>query len=308
MRPAWSVVFLTTLIGAGQGLFAAAYAAEILAGSVAPRGFLVAASAAAVGLAALGLAASFFHLGRPERAWRSAAKWRTSWLSREVIALPLFMALAASWGLAHHLGTGYTLAIGAAGLAACLALYACTAMIYACIKFLQEWASAYTPANFLLMGLASGATLAAALSSALAPGLTRAFTVAAMLLAVAALAVRLASLARNARLQPRSTLQTAIGVRDPVVRQVSQGFTAGAFNTHEFFHGCSPAAMRRVRLAFPVAAFVLPLLLLGLALVSGSGEPLVAAFVVQYAGLLAERWFFLAQSTHPQNLYYQRMA
>ena len=32
---------------------------------------------------------------------------------------------------------------------------------------------------------------------------------------------------------------------------------------------------------------------------------LVAAFVVQYAGLLAERWFFFAQANHPQNLYYQ---
>ena len=29
------------------------------------------------------------------------------------------------------------------------------------------------------------------------------------------------------------------------------------------------------------------------------------AFVLQYLGLLAERWFFLAQARHPQNLYYQ---
>jgi len=26
---------------------------------------------------------------------------------------------------------------------------------------------------------------------------------------------------------------------------------------------------------------------------------------VQYAGLLAERWFFFAEANHPQNLYYQ---
>jgi DMSO reductase anchor subunit len=37
----------------------------------------------------------------------------------------------------------------------------------------------------------------------------------------------------------------------------------------------------------------------------GSMAALVAAFVVQYAGLLAERWFFFAQANHPQNLYYQ---
>ena len=32
---------------------------------------------------------------------------------------------------------------------------------------------------------------------------------------------------------------------------------------------------------------------------------LALAFVVQYLGLLAERWFFFAQANHPQNLYYQ---
>jgi DMSO reductase anchor subunit len=32
---------------------------------------------------------------------------------------------------------------------------------------------------------------------------------------------------------------------------------------------------------------------------------LFSAFIVQYIGLLAERWFFFAQANHPQNLYYQ---
>jgi hypothetical protein len=30
--------------------------------------------------------------------------------------------------------------------------------------------------------------------------------------------------------------------------------------------------------------------------------------VLQYLGLLAERWFFLAQARHPQNLYYQTIS
>ena len=34
----------------------------------------------------------------------------------------------------------------------------------------------------------------------------------------------------------------------------------------------------------------------------------IAAFGVQYVGLLAERWFFFAQSNHPQNLYYQTVS
>jgi DMSO reductase anchor subunit len=307
MRPAWSVVFLTTLIGAGQGLFAAAFAAELL-GIENERRFYSAASAACVTLGVLGLFASFFHLGRPERAWRSAAMWRTSWLSREVIALPAFLALAAAWGAGHWLGWRHTLLVGALGLAACIVLFVCTAMIYACVRFLQEWASPYTPFNFLLMGCASGATLAAALAAALAPALAPAYATAAIGLALAALAVRLASLHRNARLRPRSSLQSAIGVRDPAVRQVSQGFTAGAFNTHEFFHGRPLSTMQALRSTFPLLAFVVPAVLLGAGIATGSIGLLAAAFAVQYAGLLMERWYFLADARHPQNLYYQRMA
>jgi DMSO reductase anchor subunit len=32
------------------------------------------------------------------------------------------------------------------------------------------------------------------------------------------------------------------------------------------------------------------------------------AVVVQFAGLLAERWYFFAEARHPQNLYYQAVA
>src|SRR5690606_31822724 len=41
-------------------------------------------------LLALGLFASVLHLGRPQLAWRAWMGWRTSWLSREVIAFALF--------------------------------------------------------------------------------------------------------------------------------------------------------------------------------------------------------------------------
>jgi DMSO reductase anchor subunit len=306
MRPAFSVVFLTTLIGAGQGLFVAVYAAEAF--TRAKPAFFVAGSAAALVLAGLGLIASFFHLGRPERAWRSAAMWRTSWLSREVIALPVFMALVAAYGAAHYLRREEALAIGAAGVAAAFALFFCTAMIYACVKFLQEWASGFTIANFVLMGCASGFTLAVALAAFEAPHLVRLYAPAAIALTIAALLVRLLSLQRNDNLRPVSTLQSATGLQGPHVRQISQGFTAGAFNTIEFFHGRSAAAMRRLRFGFIVLAFLAPILLVHLGARTASIALLVAAVLVQYAGLAMERWFFLAQANHPQNLYYQNIA
>ena len=312
MRPAFSVVFLTTLIGVGQGLFLALYAAEAVGalGLASPPGqqYLAVGSLYSVAFTAAGLLASLFHLGRPERAWRSAAKWRTSWLSREVIALPAFLGLATLWGVAHFQGREGTLALGALAAAASIALFACTGMVYACIRFLQEWASGWTLVNFTLMGCASGLTLAASLAAAdevdLAPGLAAW----ALALTTAALAGRYASLARNARIRHKSTLQTAIGVASPKVRQVAQGFTGSSFNTIEFFHGLTAVRMRQLRATFLLLAFVIPSALLAAWLGTHTKGLLALAFVTQYGGLVVERWFFLADSTHPQNLYYQGRA
>ncbi len=309
MRPAFSVVFLTTLIGAGQGLFMALYGADLAgrAGIAPPAGarFLAIGAALAVALAGLGLVASIFHLGRPERAWRSAARWRTSWLSREVIALPVFMAAVTAYAFATLQGYGAAAAIGALALAACLALYLCTAMIYACIKFLQEWASPLTLANFFLIGTASGCTIAAALAALLSPQHAPSFARFALALTALALASRLASLARNARLEPKSTPQSAIGIRAPHIVQKSRGFLGSSFNLREFFHGVPRGRFAAIRRGFLVAGFLVPMALLAAALAFDAPHVLLAAPLVQYAGLVAERWFFLAQANHPQNLYYQ---
>ncbi len=323
MRPAWSVILLTTLIGVGQGLFLAlvtvqSYAVFGLLASAGRKALFAWGSAVALMFLAAGLVASFFHLGRPERAWRTAARWRTSWLSREVIVLPALAAVVAAYGLAQAVGFAppvamlasgtvidATLLLGAAGAVLALALFVCTAMIYAGIRFLREWASPLTVANFTLLGGASGFTLAAALAAVLAPGTTTFLAGWALVLTLAGAATRAASLWRNARLQPRSTLQTAIGVKHPRIVQKAAGFLGGSFNTREFFHGRPAATLRSVQWGFLAAAFVAPALLLAAGTWQDSPAALAAAFAVQYPGLLAERWFFLAQANHPQNLYYQ---
>ncbi|PMS38401.1 DMSO reductase anchor subunit [Trinickia symbiotica] len=313
MRPAFSVIFLTTLCGAAQGLLltlVAVEAASRAVGVAVPSAFYVSGSALAVVLGALGLAASFFHLGHPERAWRAIAMWRTSWLSRECIALPVFLALATAYGAAHWAGISATLEIGALAAAASVALFVCTAMIYACLRFLQEWASPYTLVNFALLGCASGCTLATACASWLAPALVSVLAACACLLTVAGCATRLASLARNARLKPKSTVQSATGIRHVKVEQKSRGFTASAFNTREFFHGRSGATLQAVKIGFLIGAFAVPFVLTGVGALAprsaAAAVALAAAFVIQYVGLLAERWFFFADARHPQNIYYQR--
>ena len=79
----------------------------------------------------------------------------------------------------------------------------------------------------------------------------------------------------------------------------------GSFNTREFFHGKTAAFLKSIKWLFIVFAFFVPLGLLFAGLASMAPVIFVLAFVVQYAGLVAERWFFFAQANHPQNLYYQ---
>ncbi len=98
-------------------------------------------------------------------------------------------------------------------------------------------------------------------------------------------------------------MQTAIGVKHPYIVQRSMGAMGGSFNTREFFHGKSVAFLRAIKPAFLLLAFVIPLALLALGLFTPA--LLGVAFILQYLGLLAERWFFFAQANHPQNLYYQ---
>src|SRR5690606_25230301 len=141
----------------------------------------------------------------------------------------------------------------------------------------------------------------APLAAAFAPALAAPLAVAALALTAAALATRLASLARNARLRPKSTPQSAIGVHAPRVVQKSMGFTGGSFNTREFFHGASRGKVLAVRRAFPLLGFVAPMLLVALGLATGSVLALALAFPVQYLGLVAERWYFFAEANHPQN-------
>ncbi|MGE0081046.1 MAG: dimethyl sulfoxide reductase anchor subunit family protein [Thiohalomonadaceae bacterium] len=325
MHPAFSVIFLTTLIGVGQGLFLAMFTVE----SHVAFGFLPAQSHAFYAYGSLlslmflaaGLVASFWHLGRPERAWRAATRWRTSWLSREVIVLPAFMGVVFIYGAAHMFSYSpvvgalpgdvpvtLTDVVGSIGTILAFTLFVCTGMIYACVRFLREWSSPLTVINYILLGWSSGFTFATLYAAYVAPHLVPFMAGWAVILTLLAFVGRSASLIRNARLKPKSTLQTAIGIKHPRIVQKTQGSMGGSYNTREYFHGAKPVVLRSLKWFFLVAVFVVPVALLSAGIGGRTIDILLAAFVVQYVGLLAERWFFFAQANHPQNLYYQSVA
>ena len=310
MHPAFSILFFTTLAGAAQGLVVA-LAVALLCGVPMGAEFFLQALALGEVLLIAGLVASFFHLGHKMRAWRAVLMWRTSWMSREVIVMPAFIGLVAVWwlALAFQVQGLVMQALPAMVVLGAFALWYCTAMIYACLRFIEEWAHPLTVVNFILIGLSAGLVLGCALASlAGEQALLRATGPWAFTVTWLAWATRRLSLRRNSLLRHKSNLQSATGIRSERLVQKSMGMSAGSFNTREFFHGASAAALRHVRWGFQLLTFGLPVLLMGWGLVNAGAWPWLLAALLQAPGLLAERWLFFAQAKHPQNLYYQTVS
>jgi len=327
MHPAFSVIFLTTLIGAAQGMFMALVTGQVysIANLLEPQdsvSFYAAGSLIALLLLGGGLVAAVFHLGKPSyfitRAWRGVTQWRTSWLSRELIALPAFMFLVFLYGVVHYMGwtdalftikgvipVDLSLIIGTLGVLMAITLFISTAMIYASLRFLQEWHSPLTVMNLILFGLASGFTLTAAFSAWTGVDLVGFYGTWAVVFTIMAFVIRFWSMLRNQRIKHKSDMRSALGIRHTKITQRSMGFMGGSFNTKEYFHGKSDAFVEAVRLFFLVMVFAVPVALLAAGNALESRYLPALAFLAQYIGLLAERWYFFAEARHPQNLYYQ---
>jgi formate dehydrogenase iron-sulfur subunit len=82
------LVLMLVLTQMSIGMFVAAEAL-LVAGT---RSIATIAVAGLIGLA--GLAAAVLHLGRPQIAYRAWLGWRTSWMSREIVAFGVFLAIA----------------------------------------------------------------------------------------------------------------------------------------------------------------------------------------------------------------------
>ena len=311
MRPQFSIIFFTTLAGMAQGLLFFIALLNIEAPILSAPFLVILALPVSFILLTLGLVASFFHLGHPERAWRAAMMWRTSWLSREVIALPAVMLLTAMTFL--FIVSGLVPAwLWAALLISILALWVCTAKIYQCIRFIQEWSHPSTLSNFILLGLTSGGLLlefllmlwndpGAPFGIGLISGLN-------FILLFIALNLKLWIWRRNQKLKPKSNLASATGIKGSNVRQTSMGFMGGSFNTREFFHHQTDRVISNIRKIILLMSYIGPMILLAFSMNSPNIAQIAIALLMHYIGLLAERWMFFAEANHPQNLYYQRVS
>jgi len=162
--------------------------------------------------------------------------------------------------------------------------------------------------NFFLMASASGCTLATATAVYFSSPHTGFYVGSAILFTALAGIARLTSLVRNKSLRNATTLQSATGIHHPTIRQMAQGALGGSFNTRAFIHTYSAPIVKVARRFFLGTGFVIPvILLMFVSDVSTLWLP-VAAFVIQYAGLLVERWYFFIEAEHPQNVYYQMIS
>jgi sulfite dehydrogenase (quinone) subunit SoeC len=316
MKPSLSIIFFTVSSGAGLGLLALLALGDLVDHAL-PSDALMQGIALALALVAAGLASSVPHLAKPANAWRAFSRFRTSWLSREaVFAASLFPVTFAYALLAWTAEDGALRALAALGVALLSwAVLVSTAMIYASLKPIRQWYSAWTPVNYLLLGHWSGAVLLLGLARVHAAH-QRSFGWLAGGLGVAALIAKIGqwrAITAGARDAP--TLERAIGVpeyanegvRPPGMtvaraRLFDVGHSHGTFLTDEFGFVLARRNALALRIAALTAGFGVPAVWIA----SGAANAAVAwlAAMVCLAGLLAERWLFFAEAQHTVRLYH----
>ena len=168
MHPAYSVIVFTTASGAGYGLLALLGLVGFNHGQASSLGFALVCMVVALGLITIGLLSSTLHLGHPERAWRALSQWRSSWLSREGVAAVVTYVPALGFGLVWSglvAAPQWIAALGILTTAMALVTIFTTAMIYASLKTIRAWNQKLTAPVYLVLGLATGSCLLAAISA-----------------------------------------------------------------------------------------------------------------------------------------------
>ncbi len=287
MHPAPSVIIFTTLSGLGFGLL-------VFLGLGMPdyTGFTAFIFfAIAYVLAVGGLAASTFHLGHPERAWKAFSQWRSSWLSREGICAVAALIVMAIYGAGLVFADTALPIIGWIGAALSLATVFTTSMIYAQMKTVPRWHMPWTPAYFLTLSLAGGALLAGQVTLAVV-----------LLILAGGITVATWIIGDDQFAKSGTDMETATGLGSiGKVRAFEPPHTGTNYLMREFIHVVGRKHSMKLRIIAGVLAFVLPIILLLLPF----GHVLAAFAVVSHiAGVAVARWLFFAEAEHVVGLYY----
>lgn len=322
MHPALSVIFFTTLSGAGYGLLA------LLGAGVAlnwwPRTTIEVFAPALLGLslASIGLLASMAHLGQPLRAWRAFSQWRSSWLSREGVCavfsyVPALAVLAANWRMdpKDDWSAGARIA-GLLLLLAAIATVYCTARIYSSLRTIPAWHNGWVVPVYLVFAAFSGGLWLWLLGSwqhrndpvfwnliGLPPWLLIALLACAMLAAV----LKLGYWRRIDGTAAVADAGSATGLsRFGTVSSFEKPHTEQNYINREMGFVVARKHAEKLRALALLGAVAVPLAMLAASSV-WTGFSLTfasAALIFGSAGIFVERWLFFAQARHVVNLYY----
>lgn len=330
MRPALSVIFFTTLSGAGYGVLAwlgvllatlgYEVPATLLSRAVTPRWMTLLLVLLLVGstLASVGLLSSLLHLGKPGRAWRALSQWRTSWLSREgVLALlsfvPLILLLVlvllgvvqGTYAPVRFAACAPVFGIAMSILA--LATVVCTAMIYASLPPVPAWRHRLVVPAYLLFALLTGGLLLAAIVLCFGYDSHDLIAIWVSLTAITLAAMKLKYWYDIDTTPLPATRGDAVGLPDRNVTVFEGPHTESNYLTREMAFVLARQHARKLRwlaLALfglvPVACMT-PLWLH--AHIGATGLFCLAA-VAALAGAFIERWLFFAEAKHMVTLYY----
>jgi len=309
MNPALSVIFFTTLSGAGLGLLAWLGLHYLRAPLPIARELVLVALATGLVLLAVGLSSSMAHLGKPLRAWRAFSQWRSSWLSREGIVS--VSAFAPALVLALHVwrgehGPGTRVAASLLLLLA-LAALACTAKIYDTLKPIAAWHNGYVLPGYLLIGIGTGALWLFALL-ALGGWQPRAMQLSSLAVVFAAIAVHKLLYWRHVdRTPPAAGIGSLTGLgRLGVVTPFEAPHTEANYLLHEMGFVLARRHARKLRIIAFVLLAAIPLAILALLAASPARAPVLTwlALAAAMLGAIVERWLFFAEARHAVIGYY----
>jgi DMSO reductase anchor subunit len=296
MHPALSVIFFSTLSGAGYGLWF--WWASSLLGHDRDFGIrdYMALAIGALFVTA-GLLSSTLHLGRRERAWRAFSQWRSSWLSREGIAALLCFVPALLLVFFPQHGILQKV-LAALLMVLCLVTVFCTAKIYHSLKTVPAWQHVSVLPIYLLGSIYTGGLWLASLFAI--------WTFAPVLALFAMLNLWLmTSYWRNNDRPLAITRSSALGLpEERTVHVFEHPHTEANYITKEMVHRVARKHSARLRDFCGLAGFAVPLLACIGAWTLDQPWLYSLAAISGIVGVFIGRWLFFAEAKHVVSLYY----
>lgn len=307
MHPAKSVIFFTTLSGAGYGLLFASIVGYLYGFYYASTTQLLIAMALSFVMVTAGLLSSTFHLGHPERAWRALSQWKTSWLSREGLSALITFFPWAVFVATLLFNNNEILQHWAGMITATMALFTVftTSMIYRSLKTIDAWYNVYVSPLYLLFAIATGLTILN-LILFMTTGPSEKINNLALVTLIATLLLKRGYWRSVAR-TTRSTLESATGLGYlGTVRMLEHPHTEKNYLLKEMGFQVARKHSKKLRNIFTIT-WIVAVICTGLTLVFSGAMTLMLAIVATGAmviGVAVERWLFFAEAKHVQALYY----